>query len=513
MTAIFIIILNMSITASVVALVAMLVRIPLKKAPKIFSYALWGVVLFRLVCPFSIESNFSLMPTSSNTIPQDIIYSETPAIQTGVQLLDIPINAAINNVFPLVISENNSNTNPTNNTNSINIILQISGYVWLFGFFVLMLCAAIGYIRLKRRVYYATLVRDNIFETDKIKTPFVLGFIRPKIYMPLGIELSQHDYILKHEQTHIRRRDYLIKPFAFVALALHWFNPIMWLTYFFMAKDMEMSCDESVLEKANGDIRGDYSYSLFNLSVKRSNLISPLAFSESNIKSRIKNVLNFKKHSRLIMTLAATLVIAVLIGGSLDRVSLANQSDNGNGDIENLATVSDIDITGIDENDNILYVSLTFGEFSALRHTERIKIINSIDWSKSVAVKGSFREITVDDDGMLIYSYGIYDENGILIHSFDSSDEVYDENGNLLGRGVYERLDDLLFENNQTALSNTYATFPSGIYNLDLDPTDINTNKYLQNSSVVIARIRYLIDETGKITAELLYMTDLFVLK
>jgi len=316
MNAIFITILNMSITASVVALAVMLARIPLKKAPKIFSYALWGVVLFRLVCPFSIESGFSFLPTSTIAIPQDIVYSQNPAVHTGIGFVDAPVNAAINNTLSPVV--------PENIANPIHTVFNIAGYIWLFGFAVLLVYAIIGYIRLKRRVYYATLVRDNIFETDAIKTPFVLGFIRPKIYIPLGIDPAQQDYILKHEQTHIKRRDYLIKPFAFIVFALHWFNPLMWVSYFLMSKDIEMSCDETVLRKEDEDIRGDYSSSLLNLSVKRGSiLLTPLAFGESNVKGRVKNVLNFKKPSRVIIIVAVMLVVVLSAGFALNRVGEA----------------------------------------------------------------------------------------------------------------------------------------------------------------------------------------------
>ncbi|MCL1794443.1 MAG: M56 family metallopeptidase, partial [Oscillospiraceae bacterium] len=308
MTALFITILNMSIMASVVALAVMLVRIPLKKAPKIFSYVLWGVVLFRLVCPYNIITDFSLMPIPFETIPQNIVYSQNPEAQASAGLGDVPAYPDINNALPpVVIPENvnpiipenndpiiNAETNPDNttpaepesNTNIIYTVFNVAGYVWLFGFIALLSYATIGYMRLKRRVYYATLVRDNIYETDTIKTPFVLGFFNPKIYMPIGIDPAQHDYIVKHEQTHIRRCDYIIKPLAFIVFSLHWFNPFMWAAYFFMSKDIEMSCDESVLRKADEDIRDVYSSALLNLSVKRGGLLTPLAFGESAVKGR-----------------------------------------------------------------------------------------------------------------------------------------------------------------------------------------------------------------------------------
>jgi len=313
MTAIFITILNMSITASIVALAVMLVRIPLKKAPKIFSYALWGVVLFRLVFPFSIESAFSLMPTSTNItniIPQDIISAQN----SGIQLAGTPINMTIYNPMPIA--------GQGNETNLVISAIEIASYVWLVGFIVLLVYAVMGYVSLKRRVRFATLVRDNIFESDRVKTPFVFGFIRPKIYFPTMIDPTRHDYILKHEQVHIKRCDYLIKPFAYVVFALHWFNPLMWAAYFLMSRDMEMSCDEAVLKKTDRDIRRNYSTSLLSLSTKRASLVNPIAFSigEGNVKGRIVNVLKFKKSASWVTALSVIVVGIFLVGFSSDRI-------------------------------------------------------------------------------------------------------------------------------------------------------------------------------------------------
>jgi len=300
----------MSITASIVALAVMLARIPLKKVPKIFSYALWGVVVFRLVFPFSIESIFSLMPAPANIIPQDIVSLQTPE----VQIADMPINVTVDNVMPII--------GQASETNITISIIEVFGYIWFLGFIVLLAYAAKGYISLKRRVRFATLVRDNIFETDRIKTPFVLGFIRPKIYFPTTIDPSKHDYILKYEQVHIKRCDHLIKPFAYIVFALHWFNPIMWIAYFLMSKDMEMSCDEAVLRKAGEDIRKYYSMSLLSLSVKRVSLLSPIAcfIGEGNVKERIANVLRFKKPANWVTVLSVIFVSVFLVGFSSDRV-------------------------------------------------------------------------------------------------------------------------------------------------------------------------------------------------
>jgi len=310
MTAIFITVLNMSITASIVALAVILVRIPLKKAPKIFSYALWAVVILRLIFPFSIESIFSLMPTSANIIPQDIVFAQN----SGIQLAYTPTNMTVYNPTPNVWQGNEANL--------VVSVIEIASYVWLIGFVALLVYAVIGYVSLKRCVRFATLVRDNIFESDRIKMPFVFGFIRPKIYFPTMIDPAKHDYILKHEQVHIKRCDYLIKPFAYIAFALHWFNPLMWAAYFLMSRDMEMSCDEAVLKKTSKDIRRNYSTSLLSLSTRRGNLLNPIAFSigEGNVRDRIANVLKFKKSASWVTALSVIVVGIFLVGFSSDRI-------------------------------------------------------------------------------------------------------------------------------------------------------------------------------------------------
>jgi len=252
------------------------------------------------------------MPTSANIIPQDIVSPQSPAMQTGSQYIDAPVNTTIYNALPLI----------ENGTNPIHAIFTVISYVWFVGFIVLLAYAIKGYVNLKRRIRFATLMQDNIYETDNIITPFVFGFIRPKIYFPTTIDPLRHDYILKHEQIHIKRLDYLIKPFAYIVFVLHWFNPIMWVAYFLMSKDIEMSCDEAVLKKTDEDIRKNYSMSLLSLSVKRVSLLSPIAFAsgESNVKERIKNVLKFKRTARRVTIISIMVVSVFLVGFSSDRV-------------------------------------------------------------------------------------------------------------------------------------------------------------------------------------------------
>lgn len=311
MSGLFLTVLNMSLTASYVALAVIIVRLLLKKAPKVFSYALWAVVLFRLVCPVSFESSLSLIPVNMEPISYDIVVSQNPVVDTGIAMVDDTVNQ----------QQSMSPVNPAASANPMDIAIEIAALVWILGIVVLLFYGIIPYSRLKHRISTATLVRDNIFETDRIQTPFILGLIKPRIYIPTDLSESERDYIIKHEQTHIRRYDNVIKPVASLALALHWFNPVIWLSYFLMIKDMEMSCDESVMKQSSEDIRASYSNSLLSLSIKQSGLLSPLAFGESNVKSRIKNVLNYKKPAFWVIILAVVAVIAALVGLAANPVN------------------------------------------------------------------------------------------------------------------------------------------------------------------------------------------------
>lgn len=319
----FITVVNMSITASYVAIGVILVRLLLKKAPKIFSYILWTPVLFRLICPFSFTSVFSFLSLINlnerqgrsmiEYVPQNIDLMQAPAIQSGIGSVDNAINASLPHAIPYA------------SVNPMQIRMAVMSLVWVTGVVALLIYSIISYLRTKRRLRTATLVEENVFETDAIGTAFVYGFISPKIYVPVNVRKSDLSYILEHERTHIKRCDYLIKPFAFLALILHWFNPLMWLSFVLMSRDMEMSCDESVLHKLGDSAKGSYSETLLSLSLKRKGLLvaNPLAFCESHVTTRIKNVLHFKKPPvQVIMIVIVAICVAVI-------AFVANPKDKG----------------------------------------------------------------------------------------------------------------------------------------------------------------------------------------
>lgn len=353
MTALFGTILSMSLTASYAALGVLLVRLLLKRAPKVFSYALWAAVWFRLICPVSFESFFSLIPSraavpAAELLPQGPA-ALSPALQGAVPQGGAQAGQAA--VPPL--------TQLAQPAPSLPPWREVLAVVWLAGILLLVCYAAVSYLRLRRRLATATLVRENIFETDRIHTAFVLGLFKPKIFLPVGVQPDEADYILHHEQTHLRRFDHFIKPAAFLVLCVHWFNPLIWLCYHLLCRDMEMSCDESVVKQLGSGIRKGYSGSLLALSERQNGLYSPLAFGESGVKARIKNILNYKKPAFWVVILCIAAVAAVTIGFAANPRRAA---DTLSPDISNFG--------GFD----LEKVQVTVKTFAAIQENDPVKI-------------------------------------------------------------------------------------------------------------------------------------------
>jgi beta-lactamase regulating signal transducer with metallopeptidase domain len=305
MSAVFLKVLNMSLTASYVILFVLAARLLLKKAPKIFSYALWGIVLFRLICPFTFEGLISLLLINPEPIPSNITYAEVPQINTGIGLFD----SAVNPILSMQTTVQSASINP------LQIWISIGQWAWFTGIAVLLIYSIISLLRLRSKLVGAVKWRDNIYLADHIESPFVMGLLHPKIYLPSMLSEQEQEYIILHEQTHIKRLDHIVKIVAFLVLTVHWFNPLVWMAFFRCAKDMEMSCDESVMKRLDTDIRREYSASLLSLATGRKIIAGiPLAFGEGDTKSRIKNVMNYKKPTIWIVIVALVAVLAVCIG-------------------------------------------------------------------------------------------------------------------------------------------------------------------------------------------------------
>jgi len=311
---------EMSKIASFVIIVVLLTRLFIKRAPKVFFYALWSVVLFRLLCPVSIEAPFSWLPE-----PESTVQSYTPLNESVSPPADAePLQENIGNL-PHIDPE--SQYVPIDKTEDTGIAKEnsmdwrtvwklVTKSVWLAGMTILILYSTVSLVRLKRKLIGAVLLKDNIYLADYIDSPFVMGLFRPKIYLPTSLSEREREYIILHEQHHIKRGDHIIKLVSFLALCLHCFNPFVWIAFILSGKDMEMSCDEAVLRKMGDGIRADYSASLLSLATgKRIIAGAPLAFGEGNTKGRIKNIANWKKPaiwvivSTILVTLCAVICL------------------------------------------------------------------------------------------------------------------------------------------------------------------------------------------------------------
>ena len=290
MTNLFITILNMSLTGAFVILILCLVRLPLRKSPRIFLYCLWIVVGFRLVFPFSIESALSLIPFHAQPIPVDIASVSTP-LPSGSPL---------------------------------QMWMAIGALVWLGGVLIMIVRGVVSLVRLKGKLKGVAHVEANIYEVEGLNTPFVMGVFSPKIYLPAHLSEQERQYIILHEQTHIRRGDHIVKLAAYFMLCLHWFNPLAWLAFLLMNMDMEMSCDERVLHELGGsaEMKKDYSSALLSLASGRRMIAgASLAFMDGDVSPRVRNVLRLKKQSYIALGVSVLLVLTLSVGFSVNRVS------------------------------------------------------------------------------------------------------------------------------------------------------------------------------------------------
>ena len=302
MSELFLKIVNMSISASWVVIAVLTLRFCLKKAPKWVNVLLWGIVAARMVFPFSIESVLSLIP-SAETISPTVMMEQTPSVQTGVPALNHVINPVISGSFTPA---------PGASANPLQIWIPVLTGIWLFGIAALFLYSAVSYWRLHRKVCEAVILRGNIYQSEKVCSPFVLGIIRPKIYLPYHMDSREMDHVIAHEQTHIRRKDHWWKPLGFLLLTIHWFNPLMWLSYILLCRDIELACDEKVIREMGNEQRADYTQALVACSVNRRVIAAcPLAFGEIGVKERVKSVMNYKKPAFWIV-LASVIVCAVI---------------------------------------------------------------------------------------------------------------------------------------------------------------------------------------------------------
>ena len=302
MSAVFLKILNMSITAGWLILAAILARLLLKKAPKWVSCLLWGFVAIRLICPFSFESVFSLIP-SSETIPANIAVQHAPSINTGIRIVNEAVNPVISESFA---------PDPFSSVNPLQVIIPIAAVVWIAGIVILLAYALISYWKLKKSVFVCVPVSERILACDEVQTPFILGVFRPVIYVPSSMNGETLDQVIRHETAHLQRHDHWWKPLGFLLLAVYWFHPLCWIAYILLCRDIEMACDEKVIRGMDTDGVAAYSQALLDCSLPRKRIMAcPLAFGEVGVKERVRGVLNYKKPAFWVIA-AAVLACVIL---------------------------------------------------------------------------------------------------------------------------------------------------------------------------------------------------------
>ena len=304
MNELFLKIINMSISASWLIFAVLILRLVLKKAPKWVNVLLWGIVAIRLICPFSFESALSLIP-SAETFPKKIISGPSFDVQSGITPVDNRINDYLGDRYFEGV------TVPANNGNTIMTILTI---VWTIGILLLVAYTVISYWRLHREIDTAVRYKDNIFQSENVSSPFVLGLIKPRIYLPFKLDGQDMEHVVAHEQAHIRRKDHWWKPLGFLLLTIHWFNPLMWLAYVLLCRDIELACDEKVIKGLSNEQRADYTQALVACSVNRRMIAAcPLTFGEVGVKERVKSVMNYKKPAFWVIILAVIACVIVAV--------------------------------------------------------------------------------------------------------------------------------------------------------------------------------------------------------
>lgn len=295
MTEIFLSLLNVSATATWIVLAILVLRLCLKKAPRWITCLLWGVVGLRLILPFSIESPLSLIP-SAQIFPQDIAMSRDPAIYTGITALDQAVNPVIGELFA---PQELASINP------LQVVLPVLTAVWLVGIVVMLLCATVSSVRLYRTVRSSVYCRDNSYLCDDVDTPFILGIIKPRIFLPSGIEPEQTEAVIAHELAHLKRKDHWWKPLGYCLLTVYWYNPVFWLAYILLCRDVELACDEKVIKFMDAEAKKGYLQALADFSCNRRLIMAcPLSFGEVGVKARIKAVLHYKKPTVWIVGIA-----------------------------------------------------------------------------------------------------------------------------------------------------------------------------------------------------------------
>lgn len=404
MDKLFILILNNALVAGWMIMAVIVFRLLFKKAPKWMNCLLWGLVAIRLFIPFSVESIFSLIP-SAKPIPANFEYAQIPQIDSGIQSINTVINPVLADNFAV---------NEVASVNPIQIVIILSSYVWIIGVVGFMIYALVSFFLLKNRVRNSELLDRGIMKCKSIDSPFILGIIKPCIYVPDAMDAESYACVIEHEKTHIKRGDHIWKPLGFLLLSIYWFHPLCWLSYIMLCKDIEYACDEKVTKDKDKEWKAKYCQALLDCSSQRRMISAcPVAFGEVSVKDRVKSVLNYKKPAFwiILVSIIITVIVAVCF---MTNPKQHDQFEENNSNVM-------ADATGNDLEDTVLFEEISSGE----KEQEFHENYATIDHEYHVDEKQLFVEMWAkafcDKDGETIYNYSSDHVRSIL--------EIEDVNG------------------------------------------------------------------------------------
>lgn len=311
----FLEVVNLSVTASWVIAVVLLLRLLLRPVPKKYVCLLWLVVLFRLLCPVTLESQFSLVP-QHQTIQPEIVYT-TPQVQTDAA----PVNAVADKTINPVLQQTSA-PNPQGSVNPLQVYLFLAARLWVLGMVVLCGYTLISWLRLRRQLREAVPDGEGIYLCDAITSPFVFGIVKPKIYLPFDLDEEERQWVLLHERSHIIRRDFLLKPLFWLAVLLHWMNPLVWVAWHFYSRDVELACDERAISQLDDNQKWCYSNTLLQLAVQTPKWSCPVAFGNNSVKQRIRHVLRYKQAAVGVVAVALLVIVMMMAALGVNPVQV-----------------------------------------------------------------------------------------------------------------------------------------------------------------------------------------------
>ncbi len=490
MSAFFLNLLNMSISASFIVLVIILLRLIFKNVPKYIFCILWGFVAIRLICPFSLGSSLSLIPNSQeiekallrNSVNKNIPNDVLDNLQQSDDYIFIDNNDNIESVDNSDKLVNNLPSAIENVKSESPIFARYTvDLIWLLGVFIILLYSVICYIRLKNEVRASIKIKENILICDNIKTPFILGIFNPKIYLPSDMNQEEQNYVLLHENAHLKRLDNFWKPFGFLLLSIHWFNPLIWLAYVLFCNDIEFATDEKVIRKLNDAGKKEYSEMLLLFSIENSKFISacPVAFGEVSVKERIKKVLNYKSPSFFILLLSILICVFVAI------FFLTTHKENI------------IPVGNIENSNNEEIYNLEFG------------IVDNITDVSENALNVDIFNLSGDTQSLLLYGFKNISKNDVIIYAYEEDKIIYFIKFKNIANKVIDitnnsiKLDDnsqYLFNGNDdyiiaclefSDMFNKYSFYESkNILDIDKENDKVNIQKYGDKYYIIVYKNR-----------------------